>query len=139
MKKLFLILFLFSAQNAFSETIQLHFKSMTQAKGTIHWAMYIPGSEWPGENSAAFSGSAPVTSLDVVIQVPNVPFGTYAVASYQDVNNNGKMDKRLGYPLEPFGFSNNVRPTILGAPSFDKTKFDFISDSQVVGIEIKPF
>ncbi len=139
MKKFFAAIVLLSTQTAFSETIHLHFKSMTQAKGTIHWAMYVPGSEWPGEGSSTFGGSVPVTTLEVAVQVPNVPLGTYAIASYQDINNNGKMDKRLGYPLEPFGFSNNVRPTVLGAPSFEKAKFDFISDSQVVEIEIKPF
>lgn len=139
MKKIFVILTLFSAQNAFSETIHLHFKSMTQAQGTIHWAMYVPGAEWPGENSASFSGSIAVTSLNVMVKVANVPFGTFAIASYQDVNNNGKMDRRLGFPLEPFGFSNKARPTVLGAPSFDKAKFDFISDSQIVEIDILPF
>lgn len=139
MKKLFVLAALLFAQSAFSETITLRFKSMTQAKGMIRWAMYAPGQDWPGENSASFGGSNEVTSLDVIVKVPNVPFGTYAIASYQDVNNNGKMDKRLGIPTEPFGFSNGARPTIMGAPSFDKAKFEFTSESQVVEIDIKPF
>ena len=139
MKKIFVVITLLFAQNSFSETMRLHFKSMTQSKGTIHWAMYAPGTEWPGENSATFGGNVPVTSLDLVVEVPNVPFGTYAIASYQDINNNGKMDKRLGFPLEPFGFSNGARPTVLGAPDFDKAKFNFSSDAQVVDVEIKPF
>ncbi|OQW50740.1 MAG: hypothetical protein A4S09_11335 [Proteobacteria bacterium SG_bin7] len=139
MKKIFMVIVLIFAQNSFAETMTLRFKSMTQAKGVIRWAMYAPGEEWPGENSASYGGVVEVSSLDIVTKVPNVKFGTYAIASYQDVNNNGKMDKRLGFPLEPFGFSNGARPTIMGAPSYDKAKFEFTNESQVVDIDIKPF
>lgn len=139
MKKLFVLTALLFVQSAFAETMNLRFKSMTQAKGVVRWAIYAPGQDWPGENSASYGGKSDVTSLDMIVKIENVPFGIYAIASYQDVNNNGKMDKRLGIPTEPFGFSNGARPTILGAPSFDKAKIEFTSESQVFDIDIKPF
>ena len=38
-----------------------------------------------------------------------VPAGAYAVAVYQDVNGNGRLDRTpLGLPLEPYGLSNEA-------------------------------
>lgn len=48
----------------------------------------------------------------------SLPPGTYAVQAYQDVNNNGMLDKSwIGWPQEPYGFSNNA-PVNAGTPSF---------------------
>lgn len=48
----------------------------------------------------------------------SLPPGTYAVQAYQDVNNNGMLDKSwIGWPQEPYGFSNNA-PVNAGPPSF---------------------
>ncbi len=52
-----------------------------------------------------------------------VPAGRYAVAVYHDKNENKELDTNfVGFPSEPFGFSNN--PTIVfGPPSFEKASF----------------
>ena len=58
-------------------------------------------------------------------KITNLKFGTYALAIYQDVNNNGKIDKTIiGIPTEPYAFSNNYKPTVK-APSFDDCKFEY--------------
>ncbi|HEY0265342.1 MAG TPA: DUF2141 domain-containing protein [Rhizomicrobium sp.] len=74
--------------------------------------------------------AAPVASADVkaemgltTITLTNVPAGTYAIETFQDVNGNGKMDTSwLGIPLEPFGFSRDAKPH-LSKPDFAKVKF----------------
>jgi uncharacterized protein (DUF2141 family) len=44
-----------------------------------------------------------------------VPAATYAVAVYQDLNRNGRLDKStFGFPTEPYGFSRNYRPVYRG-------------------------
>jgi uncharacterized protein (DUF2141 family) len=49
--------------------------------------------------------------------------GRYAVSVIHDANGNGDIDLNLlGMPLEAYGFSNGVRPT-LHAPSFDDAAF----------------
>src|SRR5262245_49789263 len=49
---------------------------------------------------------------DKTRRINDVPYGDYGVAVFHDENSNGKMDKYvLGIPLEPYGFSNNVRVT----------------------------
>ena len=53
------------------------------------------------------------------------PAGDYAVTLFHDENKNGKFDSNfIGYPLEGYGFSNNVVPRFK-APSFDETKFHY--------------
>ena len=54
-----------------------------------------------------------------------VPAGDYAVTLFHDENGNGKFDSNMiGYPLEGYGFSNNVVPRFK-APSFDECKFHY--------------
>lgn len=49
----------------------------------------------------------------------------YAVTLFHDENKNGKFDSNfVGYPLEGYGFSNNVVPKF-SAPSYDECKFQY--------------
>ncbi len=68
--------------------------------------------------------------------ISDLPYGTYAFAVYQDLNKNKKLDVNLvGYPSEPFGFSNNVRPRF-SAPSFSACKFDYGPGKSSVQIKL---
>lgn len=138
MKALILSLFVsMFALPAKSATLTIRFKSMTEARGQVMWAMYKPGSNFPKEGASSYGGKAPVGANDITIRVKDIPYGTYAIAAIHDVNGNGKMDYRLGfYPLEPIGFSNGARPSISGAPSFEKSKFEFTDESQVIVIDL---
>ena len=43
--------------------------------------------------------------------------GDYVALTFHDKNRNGKLDSNfLGVPVEPFGFSNDVRPQMLPIP-----------------------
>ena len=65
-------------------------------------------------------------------KISDLKFGTYALALYQDINSNGKIDKNfIGVPKEPYAFSNNYKPTIK-APNFDDCKFDYSSKTHSV-------
>lgn len=45
------------------------------------------------------------------------------IKAYHDENNNQKLDKNLvGYPLEKWGVSNNIRPPFR-EPTFEEIKF----------------
>jgi len=59
----------------------------------------------------------------ISVEIPNLKFGTYAIATYQDVNSSGKIDKNfIGIPTEGYAFSNNFKPTVK-APDFDDCSF----------------
>ena len=61
----------------------------------------------------------------------DLPVGLYAVAVYQDFNENQKLDKGwFGIPTEPYGLSNNFVP-IISAPTFNDCKFKLIANTTI--------
>ncbi|MDB5228422.1 MAG: hypothetical protein JWN78_2615 [Bacteroidota bacterium] len=58
-------------------------------------------------------------------KITDLPYGVYAIAIFEDLNSDGKIDKNmLGIPTEPYAFSQNYKPKI-HAPSFDDCKFTY--------------
>lgn len=91
-------------------------------KGHVYLGLYNKKSGFLKENAAYANGKVKTTGSKVTYTFKNLPIGEYAVAVYQDVNDNGKCDRNLiGYPTEGFGFSKNYRPK-LSAPNFDEVK-----------------
>lgn len=71
------------------------------------------------------------------VMFKSVPFGTYAVTIYHDVNLNGKLDKNtLGIPKEGYGFSNNPR-LFIGPPSFEAASFVLKNKELSMSISMK--
>lgn len=52
-----------------------------------------------------------------------LPAGEYALSIFQDVNDDGKLERNfIGMPKEPAGLSNNVRPRFV-PPKYKNAKF----------------
>jgi uncharacterized protein (DUF2141 family) len=104
--------------------------------GKIYAAVYSEGDNFPDPKFLVKKTMGEVLNGKCELHFEGLPFGTYAIAVYQDVNGNGKLDKGMfGIPEEPFAFSNNFRPRF-GGPSFDKCAFDFKENNQTVNIEM---
>ena len=66
----------------------------------------------------------------------DLPQGDYAVSTYQDTNRNGKLDRRFyGPPKEPYGFSNEVKPSF-GPPKYDRCKFEIKEIQKTITINL---
>lgn len=79
--------------------------------------------------AASYSGQKARLSFDL-------PPGNYAVSTYQDLNNNSKLDRHFyGKPKEPFGFSNNVSPSI-GPPDFNDCQFTLVNGTTTISIKL---
>ena len=64
----------------------------------------------------------PARTAGVECRFDGLESGDYAVAVSQDFNGNRETDTNFfGIPTEPWGVSNNVRPT-LRAPTFEEAK-----------------
>jgi uncharacterized protein (DUF2141 family) len=51
-----------------------------------------------------------IASGNKVIVEFDLPYGEYAVSTYQDVNSNGKLDRYfIGKPKEPYGFESSPK------------------------------
>jgi uncharacterized protein (DUF2141 family) len=74
------------------------------------------------------------------VEFSKLPFGQYAICCFHDENNNKELDKAwYGKPKEGMGFSNNVKGSSSGAPSFEKAKFDFNQQTDILTININYF
>ena len=64
-----------------------------------------------------------LTDTQQIIHIANLPPGEYALALYQDLNDNGQLDTNLfGIPTEPYAFSRN--PGVKWrSPTFSETAF----------------
>ena len=98
--------------------------------GNLVISLYNNPASFPKENKEFMTMTIPVNSRHVRA-IFTVPCGTYAIALYHDENGNGKCDMNfMGVPVEPFAFSNNVKPRI-HAPSFDQCKFTTNAETKI--------
>jgi uncharacterized protein (DUF2141 family) len=89
------------------------------------------------DQSCTFGQSAPSRTPSLRFVFPQVPPGTYAVAVFQDVNGNGRLDRTpLGLPLEPYGFSNDAGR--LRRPNFPAAAVEVGESDVQVGVRLAP-
>ncbi|MEI8257554.1 MAG: DUF2141 domain-containing protein [Deltaproteobacteria bacterium] len=92
--------------------------------GMVRIGLYNTASRWPRDGQSARACEGWIHGHRSTCEIANVAPGTYALALTHDENNNISFDQGfLGWPLEGFGFSNNVRPRMLGPPSWDSARF----------------
>lgn len=72
-----------------------------------------------------------------ITRIPDLPFGTLAISVMDDVNDNVKMDYRLGIPQEGYGFSNDASIRFLSAPRYEDCSFPFSQSGQQISITVK--
>jgi len=76
--------------------------------GTIRVGLYSE-ADFPKEGQSLFSQIIPVRSLEQQVIFLEIAAGTYAIALFQDINSDGKLNRTFyGAPTEPYAFSNNV-------------------------------
>ena len=115
----------------------LQIKNIESASGVLHIAVYDEGNFLQEEKELLKMTAIVQTQQDLRVAIPDLPFGTYAVAIYHDVNNNGKLDKNyLGIPAEPYAFSNNPKAK-WRSPTFDETQIELSSQQKNLSVELK--
>jgi len=124
------------AQSAGQATVIVKVTGLRSEKGQVRIAVFNSSEKWLGEQPV-YSSTINVDSQSVTWKINDVPYGDYGIAVFHDENKNGKMDKNfVGIPLEPYGFSNNVRVT-LGPPTWGQSKFVVKGSTTEVSIEVK--
>jgi uncharacterized protein (DUF2141 family) len=72
-----------------------------------------------------------IKNNQVVVTFDNLPTGEYAISTYHDENNNGKLDRNaMGVPSEAYAASNNAKG-FMGPPSYKDAKFVLDKDSKI--------
>jgi uncharacterized protein (DUF2141 family) len=128
------LLCLMSFSSGDSKTLTLKINDVKRS-GEIYVSFCTNASEWSENGTYHFQYAIPAKGINTYV-INTIPHGTYAVAIYQDLNGNGKLDENMfGIPNEPFAFSNNVVPRF-SAPKFDDCKFEFSKADQVLSINL---
>jgi len=120
MTKIIISIFFFSTFLLNASELKIVVKDIQVGKGNIVVEIYSNDSNFFKKPLITKTVKATNQSLDFTFVVHD---GIYAVAAYQDINENGKLDKGwFNIPKEPYGLSNNYRPSF-SAPTFDDCKF----------------
>jgi len=84
-----------------------------------------------------YSGTSPARRGMVVVHIPGVPPGTYAVQVFHDVANNGKVAQNfLGIPTEGVGFSRDAVISF-GPPLFSEAEIAVAGQLVTTDINLK--
>ena len=114
-----------SARAASAANLTVVVKDVHNAKGYVFIAVYDSDSSFMKGPLAKVARKSKGVKGTVIFVIPNLPAGKYAVTSYHDENDNGKMDKNsLGVPTEGYGFSNDAQD-VGGPPKYSQAAFDF--------------
>lgn len=118
--------------------LRMTFTNLNAAKGQLYVAVYDNAGSFLQPEKVVWKTIVPVErvgSLD--LSASGLRPGTYAVSCFHDLNSNGKLDTNLfGVPTEPYGFSNNVRPTFR-APNWDEAKFELGPGGGAISIRLE--
>ena len=126
MKKIILsilLTFFISLAHAGNGIITVEISGIKEIKGQISIGLYNKSDGFPDKGREYKGVVIKIKGKSVTYAFSGVPNGDYAIAIFQDSNNNGKLDKNFwGIPKERFAFSRNATGTF-GAPGFNKAKF----------------
>lgn len=122
--------------NAEDFAIDLTFRATVSKDGVVTIGVFTKDNSLP--RAPAGLAAAPANAATVRLHMTDIAPGTYAVALYHDVNNDGKVDTNFdGKPLEPWGMSNN--PQYTGRKlTFDDTKFELPAEGLRLVIDLQP-
>jgi uncharacterized protein (DUF2141 family) len=114
--------------------LKVDVQNVRTLKGAVYVALFRAGSNFP--DGKPLDGKKLEATQKSVETTFSVEPGDYAVAVFHDENGNGQMDKRIfGIPKEPYGFSNNFRPT-MSAPKFSDCKFSVGDAGKTISIKL---
>jgi uncharacterized protein (DUF2141 family) len=138
MKSFFLLTFLlfFGFLESHAQTFNLKLSNV-KSTAVLRIAFYKKENKFPDEGKFAFAKEVKPTKIgDITLEFTDIPMGEYALALYHDSNGNKKLDTNLvGYPKEPFAFSQNIKPKF-SAPSYEECKITFNANNTTFSIKL---
>jgi uncharacterized protein (DUF2141 family) len=120
-----LVLAIANAAAVWAADLTIAVNDVHSAAGSVFIAVYDSEAGFMKPALVKVSRKLKATKGQVKFVIADLPAGKYAVASYHDENDNGKMDKNAyGVPTEGFGFSNDAQGSG-GPPKFAQAAVDF--------------
>ena len=112
--------------------LTLIIKNLRSTTATIVVGLYGTKNKFPDPKDQLKEYHFTPHGDELTAMITDQKFDDYAIAIYQDVNGNGKIDKNIvGIPTEPYAYSRNYIPRIK-APNFNDCRFTYNDSSNVV-------
>jgi len=103
-------------------------------EGFIEVSLYNRKKKFLKKNGAMMTKRVPVENDQIKVAFDNMPFGSYAITSYHDLNENEKVDKNfVGIPKEPVAVST-IKKKRFSKPKFNKVKMNFDQSEMQVAL-----
>lgn len=116
-------------------TLLVRIHDLDCCEGVLRVALYNHADYWLDEQGMVRGQASPVLTTEQIIEFAGLPAGDYAVALYQDINANARLDRFLGMvPREPYGFSGSAGG--FGRPSFEHAKVR-VPEEDEINIEMR--
>jgi uncharacterized protein (DUF2141 family) len=109
-----------AAATVWAGDLTIEISGITPNRGKVYVAVYDVAEAFPIPGRQRVGQVVNPDDRHITVHFADMPPGQYAAVAFQDLNENAKLDKNfLGFPKEPYGFSNNARGTA-GPPSFSQ-------------------
>ncbi len=121
----FVLLFFMVSADLAETTVVIQFHNIRGEEGNMLISMYDAPNQFPYQPKWKYLISkSRLMEQGNRFHIKEVKSGKYAIAIFDDENCDTVMQKNfLGIPKEGYGFSNNPKPSIKGAPAFDDCMF----------------
>jgi len=115
-------------------TIEVSLTDFKNNKGTVRVGLY--NDEGAFLDNTYKSLSSEIANKEAKVTFTDLPDGIYAISSFHDADNDGKLKMFMGMiPSESYGCSNGARG-YFGPPKWSDAKFE-LKDGEVRKLEIK--
>ncbi len=126
---------LLSAASAADLTVNI--SGAHNASGSIATGILNSEGSFPKPPVAFAAFRVKAAAGPVSFTVHDLPPGRYAVTSFHDENDNGKLDAdQIGLPTEGYGVSNKARE-ILSPPQWSKASFELGDQNKTITVTIE--
>lgn len=117
--------------------VSLTVSNIQQVQGMIWIGLYESEETFLIKEKAIVKGYPVQHKGDMTIALSDVPYGTYAVALFHDLNNNGVLDQNvLGVPREPYAFSGELQSQ-WRLPRFAEVKHTFTPGQSTLALKLE--
>ncbi|MEM9885526.1 MAG: DUF2141 domain-containing protein [Bacteroidota bacterium] len=121
-----------------NQVLQIEVENISTPKGCVWFGIYNSEQSFLNKERAVAVFGEKITKAGMIqVRFDQMPFGTYAVAIFHDVNSNGELDQNLmGIPKEPYAFSKQPKSK-WRVPTYEEVNFDFKRPNQSLKMRLE--
>ena len=118
-------------------TLSVELSNFRNNKGKLYIFIYNYKNQFPDNPYKYFEvDKFNVRNSRMLVNLPKIPKGKYAISILDDENSNEDLDRFLGIPTEGYGFSNNIRP-LFSLPDYEDLVFDLNMKHQKLNLKLQ--